>query len=70
MVVTPEKNKDWDYVSPSAMKLFNMYKKITNFASLESDLQTAIDTCDPYLENGGPGCIKQLDPTITDLLLS
>ena len=31
MVVTPEKNKDWDYVSPSAMKLFNMYKKKGSF---------------------------------------
>jgi len=27
ITVTPEKNKDWDYVSPSAMKFFNMYKK-------------------------------------------
>ena len=27
VVVTPEKNKEWDYVCPSAIKFFNMYKK-------------------------------------------
>ena len=27
VAVTPEKNKQWEYVSPSAMKLFNMHKK-------------------------------------------
>ena len=30
------------------------------------DLATAVETCDPFMEDGGPGCIKQLDPTITD----
>ena len=29
--VTPEKNKDWDYVCPSAIKLFNMHKKTGSF---------------------------------------
>merc|ERR1719464_199876 len=31
IVVTPEKNKDWDYVSPSAIKFFNMHKKKGSF---------------------------------------
>ena len=29
--VTPEKNKAWEYVCPSAMKLFNMHKKNGSF---------------------------------------
>ena len=31
ILVTPEKNKPWDYVSPSAIKLFNMHKKKGSF---------------------------------------
>mmetsp|Transcript_35142 Transcript_35142/g.46281 ORF Transcript_35142/g.46281 Transcript_35142/m.46281 type:complete len:90 (+) Transcript_35142:1-270(+) len=31
IAVTPEKNKDWEYVSPSAMKFFNMHKKKGSF---------------------------------------
>lgn len=31
LAVTPEKNKDWDYVCPSAIKLFNMHKKAGSF---------------------------------------
>ena len=31
VVVQAEKNKEWDYVSPSAMKLFNMHKKKGSF---------------------------------------
>jgi len=27
MTVTPERNKDWDYTSPSAIKIYNMTKK-------------------------------------------
>ncbi len=27
ITATAEKNKDWDYTSPSAMKIFNMSKK-------------------------------------------
>ena len=27
VAVTAERNKDWDYVSPSAIKFFNMQKK-------------------------------------------
>ena len=30
------------------------------------DIDTAMATCDPDLEDGGPGCIKQLDPSIKD----
>lgn len=30
-VVTPERSKDWEYVSPSAMKFFNMHKKKGSF---------------------------------------
>ena len=29
--MTPEKNKDWEYVCPSAMKFFNMHKKKGSF---------------------------------------
>lgn len=29
--VTAEKNKAWEYVSPSAMKLFNMSKKTGSY---------------------------------------
>lgn len=29
--VTPEKKENWDYVSPSAMKFFNMHKKKGSF---------------------------------------
>ena len=29
--VTPEKNKDWEYVCPSAMKFYNMHKKKGSF---------------------------------------
>lgn len=29
--VTPERNKDWDYTCPSAMKIFNMTKKTGSF---------------------------------------
>ena len=30
-VVTPERSKDWEYVSPSAMKFYNMHKKKGSF---------------------------------------
>lgn len=29
--VTSEKNKEWDYTSPSAIKIFNMSKKAGSF---------------------------------------
>ena len=43
IAVTPEKNKAWEYVSPSAMKIFNMHKKKGSFgfATCE-DMATAI----------------------------
>jgi len=31
VTVTPERNKDWDYTSPSAMKIYNMTKKTGSF---------------------------------------
>ena len=31
IVVQAERNKEWDYVCPSAMKFFNMYKKEGSF---------------------------------------
>lgn len=31
MVVQAEKNKDWDYVSPTAIKIFNMSKKTGSY---------------------------------------
>ena len=31
VVVTAERNKEWDYVSPSAMKFFNQFKKQGSF---------------------------------------
>lgn len=31
IVVQKEQNKDWDYVSPSAMKFFNQFKKQGSF---------------------------------------
>jgi hypothetical protein len=31
IVVQPESNKEWDYVCPSAMKFFNMFKKTGSF---------------------------------------
>lgn len=31
VIVTAEKNKEWEYVSPSAMKFFNMHKKKGSF---------------------------------------
>jgi arginyl-tRNA synthetase len=31
MAVTPERNKEWDYTSPSAIKIFNMSKKQGSF---------------------------------------
>ena len=31
VVVEPEKNKDWEYKSASAMKIYNTYKKAGSF---------------------------------------
>jgi hypothetical protein len=31
LAVTPERNKDWDYTSPSTIKIFNMSKKQGSF---------------------------------------
>ena len=31
LAVTPERNKEWDYTSPSAIKIFNMSKKSGSF---------------------------------------
>jgi arginyl-tRNA synthetase len=31
ITVTPERNKDWDYTCPSAMKIYNMTKKNGSF---------------------------------------
>jgi protein-arginine kinase activator protein McsA len=31
IVVTAERNKEWDYVCPSAMKFFNQFKKQGSF---------------------------------------
>lgn len=31
IAVTPERNKDWDYTCPSAMKIYNMTKKAGSF---------------------------------------
>ena len=41
--VTAEKKKDWEYVSPSAMKFFNMHKKKGSFGYATcQDMATAI----------------------------
>ena len=31
ITVTPERNKEWDYTCPSAMKIYNMTKKNGSF---------------------------------------
>ena len=46
--VQAERNKDWDYVSPSAMKFFNMSKKKGSFgfATCQDMAQAIIDNID------------------------
>jgi hypothetical protein len=31
IAVTPERNNNWDYTCPSAIKIYNMYKKSGSF---------------------------------------
>ena len=47
--VTPEKNKAWEYVSPSAMKIFNMHKKKGSFgfATCEDMANAIVDHIEP-----------------------
>ena len=59
IVVTPEKNKDYDYVCPSAIKLFNMHKKKGSFGfSTCCDMATAIKD---NLENVDNDAIEKID---------
>jgi len=46
--VTPEKNKDWEYVSPSAMKFYNMHKKkgAFGFATCQEMANAIIENID------------------------
>ena len=49
IAVTPEKNKAWEYVSPSAMKIFNMHKKKGSygFATCEDMATAIVDNIEP-----------------------
>ncbi len=49
LAVTPERNKEWDYTSPSAIKIFNMSKKTGSygFATCQALAQAIIDNLDP-----------------------
>ena len=52
VVVQPEKNKAWDYVSPSAMKFFNMHKKKGSFGFKTcADMASAIKQNVDEVEN-------------------
>lgn len=31
LIATADRNKDWDYASPSVIKIFNMFKKQGSF---------------------------------------
>ena len=48
IVVQAERNKEWDYVCPSAMKFFNMYKKTGSFGfpSCQAMATAIIDNID------------------------
>ena len=48
VAVTPERNKDWDYTCPSAIKVFNMTKKTGSFgfASCQDLAQAIINNLD------------------------
>lgn len=50
VAVTPEKNKDWDYVSPCAMKFFNMHKKkgAFGFGSCQDMANAIVENIDPH----------------------
>lgn len=52
LIVTPERNKDWDYTCPSAIKIFNMSKKQGSygFATCQDMAQAIVNNIDP-LEN-------------------
>ena len=56
--VTPEKNKDWEYVCPSAMKFFNMHKKKGSFG-----YPTCKEMADAILANIEPnnGVIQKIE---------
>lgn len=49
LTITPEKAKDWDYVCPSAIKIFNMSKKNGSygFATCKDLAQAIVDNIDP-----------------------
>lgn len=47
--VTPERNKEWDYTCPSAIKIFNMTKKTGSFGfpTCQALAQAIVDNLDP-----------------------
>ena len=49
MLIQAEKNKEWDYVCPTAIKVFNMSKKQGSygFATCQDMAQAIIDNLDP-----------------------
>ena len=49
VIVTAEKNKEWEYVSPSAMKFFNMHKKKGSFGykTCQEMAQAILQNIDP-----------------------
>jgi hypothetical protein len=53
VAVQAERNKEWDYVCPSAMKFFNMSKKKGSFgfASCQEMAQAIIDNIDQTENN-------------------
>jgi hypothetical protein len=56
--ITNEKNKDWDYSSPSCIKIFNMNKKAGSYGfSTVKDLATAIAD----KESGEDNVIKSIE---------
>ncbi len=48
ITVTPERNKDWDYTCPSAMKIYNMTKKTGSFgfATCQDLAKAIVDNLD------------------------
>jgi hypothetical protein len=48
IAVTPERNKDWDYTCPSAMKVYNMTKKSGSygFATCQDLAQAVVNSID------------------------
>ena len=47
--MTPERNKEWEYMSPSAMKLFNMSKKTGSygFANCQEMASAIVGSIEP-----------------------